>query len=151
MRRMLRDLCWHMRSEDLTTPFAIVAVDLASRAGVVLDRGLLWQAALAGVALPGIFPPVLVGEHVLADAGMHDPVPIRLVRQMGADILLASELGGQEPPALENATPWLEEASRTPQKTLSSPHILDLLLRTYDLAMATIGMHSIRDADVVIR
>jgi NTE family protein len=82
---------------------------------------------------------------------MHDPVPIRLVRKMGADILLASELGEQEPPTLESATPWLEEASRRPQKTISPPHIVDLLLRSYELAMATIGMHSIREADVVIR
>jgi NTE family protein len=151
LKQMLRDLCGERRFEDLTTPFAMVAVDLTTRAGVVLDHGPLWQAGLASVALPGFFPPVLVGEHILMDAGMHDPVPIRLVRRMGADILLASELGGQEPPTLENATPWLEEASRRPQKALSSPHIVDLLLRTYDLTMATIGMHSIREADVVIR
>lgn len=151
MKRMLRDLCGELRFEDLVTPFAMVAVDLSTRAGVVLDRGLLWQAGLASVALPGIFPPVLVGEHILMDAGMHDPVPIRLVRKMGADILLASELGGQEPPALENAASWLEEPSQGEQKQVRSPHIIDLLLRTYDLAMATIGMHSIREADVVIR
>jgi predicted acylesterase/phospholipase RssA len=78
-------------------------------------------------------------------------VPIRLVRRMGADILLASELGGQEPPSLESATPWLEEAGDEHSKRLRSPHIVDLLLRTYDLTMATIGMHSIREADVVIR
>jgi len=152
VKRMLRELCGDLRFEDLATPFAMVAIDLATRAGVVLDRGLLWQAGLASVALPGIFPPVLVGEHILMDAGMHDPVPIRLVRKMGADILLASELGGQDPPPLESATPWLEEAVQgQQQKRLHSPHIVDLLLRTYDLAMATIGMHSIREADVVIR
>ena len=152
LKRMLREQCGDLRFEDLATPFAMVAIDLATRAGVLLDRGLLWQAALASVALPGIFPPVMVGEHILMDAGMHDPVPIRLVRKMGADILLASELGGQEPPSLESATPWLEEALRSqPQKRSRSPHIVDLLLRTYDLAMATIGMHSIREADIVIR
>jgi NTE family protein len=111
----------------------------------------LWQAGLASTALPGIFPPVLVGEHILMDAGMHDPVPIRLLRKMGADILIASELGGQEPPSLESATPWLKELEHSKQKRAHSPHIVDLILRTYDLAMATIGMHSIREADVVIR
>jgi len=151
LKRMLREYCGDLRFEDLLTPFAAVAVDLSMRAGVVLDRGLLWQAALASVALPGLFPPVLVGEHILMDAGMHDPVPVRLVRKMGADILIASELGGQEPPALESATPWLEESSNKDLKSVRSPHIVDLLLRTYDLAMATIGMHSIREADVVIR
>jgi NTE family protein len=151
LKRMLREHCGDLRFEDLTRPFATVAVDLSIRAGVVLDRGLLWQAALASVSLPGIFPPVLVGDHILMDAGMHDPVPIRLVRKMGADILIASELGGQQPPALESATPWLEDASYKDIKSARSPHIIDLLLRTYDLAMATIGMHSIREADIVIR
>lgn len=151
LKRMLHELCGELRFEDLTTPFAMVAIDLTTRAGVVLDRGLLWQAALASVSLPGIFPPLLIGEHILMDAGMHDPVPIRLVRKMGADILLASELGGQEPPSLESATPWLEALEHTQQKRTRSPHMIDLLLRTYDLAMATIGMHSIREADVVIR
>jgi len=170
LKRMLRELCGELRFEDLTTPFAMVAVDLATRAGVVLDRGLLWQAGLASVALPTIFPPVMIGEHILMDAGMHDPVPIRLVRQMGADILLASELGGQEPPSLMSATPWFAENVVAPlagylpprQDALSggqvtrgratrSPHIIDLLLRTYELTMATIGMHSIREADVVFR
>ena len=150
LKQMLRNLCGDLRFEDLRTPFAMVAVDLATRSGVVLDRGPLWQAGLASVSLPGIFPPVLVGEHILMDAGMHDPVPLRLVRNMGADILLASELGGQEPPSLESATPWLTENTHT--KTNShSPHMLDLLLRSYDLAMSTIGMHSIREANVVIR
>jgi NTE family protein len=151
LKRMLRDLCGELRFEDLTTPFAMVAVDLTTRAGVVLDRGLLWQAALASVSLPGIFPPVLVGEHILMDAGMHDPVPIRLTRRMGADILIASELGGQEPPSLVSATPWQTENARAGFTAPRSPHIIDLLLRTYDLAMATIGMHSIREADIVIR
>ena len=154
LKRMLRDLCGELRFEDLATPFAMVAVDLSARAGVVLDRGLLWQASLASTALPGIFPPVLVGDHILMDAGMHDPVPIRLLRKMGADILIASELGGQEPPTLESATPWLQasdKSARSRWKRARSPHIVDLILRTYDLAMATIGMHSIREADIVIR
>jgi len=152
LKRMLRDYCGDIRFEDLTTPFAVVAIDLSKRAGVVLDRGLLWQAGLACVALPGIFPPVMIGEHILMDAGMHDPVPIRLVRKMGADILIASELGGQDPPSLESATPWLEESlDGQQQKGHPSPHLVDILLRTYDLAMATIGMHSIREADIVIR
>ncbi|GAC1434351.1 MAG: hypothetical protein NVSMB54_33290 [Ktedonobacteraceae bacterium] len=150
LKHMLRSLCGETRFEDLCTPFAMVAVDLATGSGVVLDRGPLWLAGLASVSLPGIFPPVLVGEHILMDAGMHDPVPLRLARNMGADILLASELGGQAPPSLESATPWLKESIPTHAHE-RSPHMLDLLLRSYDLAMSTIGMHSIREANVVIR
>jgi NTE family protein len=147
IRMMLRSLCGDTRFEDLETPFAVVAADLSTRSGVVMERGPLWLAGLASVSLPGIFPPVMVGDHILVDAGMHDPVPIRLVRQMGANILLASELGEQEPPALTNATEWLQQTKGQPR----APHIVDTLLRSYDLAMATVGMHSIREADIVIR
>jgi NTE family protein len=147
IRMMLRSLCGDTRFEDLETPFAVVAADLSTRSGVVMERGPLWLAGLASVSLPGIFPPVMVGDHILVDAGMHDPVPIRLVRQMGADILFASELGEQEPPALTNATEWLQQTKGQPR----APHIVDTLLRSYDLAMATVGMHSIREADIVIR
>lgn len=151
IKQMLLDLCGDTRFEDLTTPFAMVAVDLTTRSGVVLDRGPLWQAGLASVALPGIFPPVKIGEHLLMDAGIHDPVPIRLIRTMGAHILLASELGGQEPPALERAALWPTEVTRKHQSRERSPYIVDLLARSYDLIMATVGMHSIREADVVFR
>src|SRR5216683_841158 len=110
LKRELQKRCGDLRFEDFSTPFAMIALDLAMRTEVVLDRGPLWLAALASVSIPGIFPPVTIGKHMLMDAGMHDPVPVRLVRKMGADILIASELGGQEPPALESATPWLEES-----------------------------------------
>lgn len=151
LKRMLRELCGETRFEDLTTPFAMVAIDLSTRSGVVLERGPLWQAGLASTALPGVFPPVLVGDHILMDAGMHDPVPIRLVRKMGAHILIASELGGQEPPALTSATSWFAAMDGKARKSAQAPSITEVLSRTYDLAMATIGMHSIREADVVIR
>ena len=156
MKHILENLCGDMCFEDLTTPFAMVAVDLTTHAGVILERGPLWQAALASVALPGIFPPVHIGNHILVDAGMHDPVPIRLVRQMGADILLASELGEQEPPALSNATSWIRESqaiSNNGKKKRQEhpPYIVDVLLRSYDIALATVGMHSIREADIVFR
>ena len=159
MKHILDQICGDMRFEDLTTPFAMVAVDLTTHAGVILERGPLWQAALASVALPGIFPPIRIGEHLLVDAGMHDPVPTRVIRMMGADILLASELGEQEPPSLASATPWILEAEAAQAHSLQGkkfkkerpPYIVDVLLRSYDIALATVGMHSIREADIVFR
>ena len=138
--------------EDLFTPFAMIAVDLATHSGVILDRGPLWQAGLASVALPGIFPPVRIGKHILVDAGMHDPVPVNILRHMGADITIASELSTEDLYIYQRINPVAQEEgnnSRAQQKP--TPHIVDLLLRSYDMAMATIGMHSVRNADIAIR
>ncbi len=151
LKRELRNRCGDVRFEDLSAPFAMVAVDLATRTEVVLDRGPLWLAALASVSLPGIFPPVTIGNHMLIDAGMHDPVPTRAVRKMGADILLGLDVDDREPLSLESATPWLEEAQYTPARKSLAPHFVDVLLRAYEISVSTINMHSDLEADVVIR
>ena len=151
LKRELQKRCGDLRFEDFSTPFAMIALDLAMRTEVVLDRGPLWLAALASVSIPGIFPPVTIGKHMLIDAGVHDPVPTRAVRKMGADVLLSIDVDDREPLLLESATPWMEEAKYTPSRKSLSPHIVDVLLRAYEVSTATINMHSDLEADVVIR
>lgn len=151
LKRALSHYCGDVRIEDLTTPFALVAVDLLTRAEVILDRGPLWQAALASVALPGIFPPVAVGKHLLVDAGIHDPVPVRPARWMGADILLALDLHGHEPLSIEHAASGSKAEEPAGTKRPRVPHIVDIMARSYEIGMTTISMHSNYEADVVIR
>ena len=151
LKREIRNRCGDLRFEDLSAPLAMIAVDLATRTEMVLDRGPLWLAALASVSIPGIFPPVTIGNHMLIDAGMHDPVPTRAARNMGADILLSIDVDDREPLSLESATPWMEEAKYTPARKALSPHMVDVLLRAYEVSMSTINMHSDLEADVVIR
>lgn len=151
LKREIRHHCGEARFEDLSLPFAMVALDLTTRTEVVLERGPLWLAALASVSLPGIFPPITIGSHVLIDAGMHDPVPTRAVRRMGADILLGVDVDDREPLSLESATPWLEEAEYVPARKSRSLHMIDVLMRAYQVSQSTINMHSNLEADVVIR
>jgi len=151
LKREIRKRCGDLRFEDLSTPFSMVAVDLETRTEVVLDRGPLWLAVLASISIAGIFPPVTIGNHMLIDAGIHDPVPTRAVRKMGADILLGLDVDDREPLSLESATPWMEEAKYTPSRKSLSPHFVDVLLRAYEVSMSTINMHSDLEADLVIR
>ena len=152
LARVSHDMGGALCFEDLPLPFAMVAVDLAARTKVVLDRGPLWQAALASIALPGIFPPMVIGNQVLVDAALHEPVPVSTVRGMGADILLAVELSPQEQMMRPHAMQEAAEAEREQwQRGARSPHIVELLLRSFEMAMATISTHSVREADVVIR
>lgn len=151
LKRHIRNHCHDLRFENLSAPFAVVAVDLTTRAEVVIDRGPLWIAVLAGVAIPGVFPPVTIGNHVLVDAGIHDPVPIRVVRKMGADILLALDLDGHEPLSLKSARPVMEEMKSVSARRSLAPNLVDVLFRSYEIGMSTISMYSDNEADVVIR
>lgn len=151
LKREIRNRCGDLCFEDLSTPFAMVALDLATRTEAVLDRGPLWLSVLASISIPGIFPPITIGNHMLIDAGLHDPVPTRAVRKMGADILLGIDVDDREPLSLERAALWMEEAKYTPARKSLSPHFVDVLLRAYEISTSTINMHSDLEADVVIR
>ena len=79
--------------DELPTPFRAVAVDLRTAERVVLDRGSLALAMRATMSLPGIFPPVLSDGRVLVDGGALDNVPADVVREMGAAVVIAVDVG----------------------------------------------------------
>lgn len=81
--------------DDLPTPFRTVAVDLRTAERVVIDRGYLALAMRATMSLPGIFPPVVSGDRVLVDGGALDNVPADVVRDMGAEVVIAVDVGYQ--------------------------------------------------------
>jgi len=79
--------------EELTTPFAAVATSLHDGAEVWLRRGSTLDAVRASMALPGLFTPVRHDGRVLVDGGLVNPVPVSLARAMGADVVIAVDLG----------------------------------------------------------
>ena len=79
--------------DDLPTPFRTVAVDLRTAQRVVLDRGSLALALRATMSLPGVFPPVQSEDRVLVDGGALDNIPAGVVRDMGATVVIAVDVG----------------------------------------------------------
>jgi len=70
-----------------------VAVDIVTATEVVLDRGSLAQAMRATMSLPLIFPPVEIDGRVLVDGGAMNNVPADIVKAMGADKVVAINVG----------------------------------------------------------
>lgn len=79
--------------DELPIPFRAVATDINSGQHVVLDHGSLPMAMRASMSLPGIFRPVEIEGKILVDGGLADQVPIDVVRQMGADRVIAVDVG----------------------------------------------------------
>ena len=78
--------------DALPTPFRCVATDLNKAEAVVLDRGNLSLAMRATMAIPAIFTPVQVGDRLMVDGGTLNNIPADVVRQMGADIVIAVDV-----------------------------------------------------------
>lgn len=79
--------------KHIDRPFACVATELASGREIWLREGGLADAVRASMALPGLFSPVERHRRVLVDGGLVNPVPVSLCRALGADIVIAVELG----------------------------------------------------------
>lgn len=80
------------RIEDCKIPFVAVATDLKTGEIVVLNKGEMAQAIRASISIPLVFKPVEIDGRMLADGGLSAPVPVEIVRAMGADIVIAVNL-----------------------------------------------------------
>jgi NTE family protein len=78
---------------SLDMPFACVATDLGTGREVWLREGSVARAVRASLAVPGLFKPVVRDDRLLVDGGLVNPVPVSLCRAMGADIVIAVDLG----------------------------------------------------------
>ncbi len=84
----------HMNIEDLKIPLTIVATDFVTGQSVLFKKGNILEALRASISIPGVFVPVFFkdSEHVLIDGGVSNPLPINIVKKMGAGISIAVNL-----------------------------------------------------------
>jgi NTE family protein len=79
--------------DELPISFRAMATDIATGEAVVLDSGDLATALRASMSAPGVFKPVRYQGHRLVDGGIANNLPIRLAREMGADIIIVVDVG----------------------------------------------------------
>jgi NTE family protein len=79
--------------DELPIPFRAVATDIGSGEMVVLGSGSVVQAIRASMSVPGAVAPVAVGGRQLVDGGLVRNLPVDVARRMGADIVIAVNLG----------------------------------------------------------
>ena len=80
------------RIDELPVRFAAIATEFNTGHEIWLTRGRLAEALRASYALPGIFPPVLIGGRWLVDGALVNPVPVSAARALGARMVIAVNL-----------------------------------------------------------
>ena len=78
--------------EDLDIPLAIVATDYFTGRPVVFKSGSILDALRASVSIPGILVPVAYNDSFLLDGGVARPLPVDVVKEMGAGLVIAVNL-----------------------------------------------------------
>ena len=119
--------------DDLPTAFRAVATDLRKGEVVVLDRPPLARAMRATMAIPGVFAPVNWEDWLLVDGGALNNIPADVTRSLGADVVIAVNVGA--------------DAGDESQQQQS---LIALLGRTIDTMMTTSTRRALESATLVI-
>lgn len=118
--------------ERLNRPFAAVATELQSGETAVFRRGNTGMAVRASSGIPGVFQPVSIGGKEYVDGGLVSPIPVKVARGLGADIVIAVDISSK---------PRFAKVSDT----------IDIMLQTLNIMGQTIGRYELAEADVVIQ
>lgn len=78
--------------DKLSIPYRAVATDIATGEPAVIKSGNIARAMRASMSIPGALPPINIDGKLLVDGGIANNIPIDVVRQMGADIVIVVDV-----------------------------------------------------------
>jgi NTE family protein len=119
--------------DQLPIPFRAIATDIGTGEMVILKEGSVVQAIRASMSVPGAVAPVEVGRRQLVDGGLVRNLPIDIARSMGADIIIAVNLG----------TPLLKPEQITSALSVSLQMINILTEQNVNRSLAELKPHDI--------
>lgn len=94
------------RVEELPVPFQCVAASIERAAEHWFTTGILADVVLASCAVPGILPPVKVGDEHYIDGGIVNSIPVARAVAMGARKIYVLQVGRLEKPLEPPRWPW---------------------------------------------
>jgi NTE family protein len=95
-RGIFRETTRDRSFDECVIPATVMTADLAARRPWPITTGPLWEALMAALAIPGLYPPWRHGERRLVDAVCLTPVPVEAVFAAGADVAVAVNILGRD-------------------------------------------------------
>jgi NTE family protein len=123
--------------ESLPIPFATIATNVATGRPVVIKHGDLLDAIRASSSIPLLFQPIKIGGVYLMDGATSLPIPVDVVRDMGADIVIGV-----------NCDAYL--VNKESNKHKKKPSSLSIALSTINSLRYSLAKENIKHADISI-
>ena len=158
--------------DDLNIPFAAVATVLKNGAKAVINKGKVIDAVRASISIPGIFTPVKYQDCFLVDGGLVDPVPVDVVKDLGADMVIAVSLAkvrsrtitldmndaqknfpedmDKDGDSIIELKSIIQHKIEEAKSTLKAPRIFEIITQTIDIMESKIIEKSLEGTDIVI-
>ncbi len=128
---------------ELKIPFAAVATDIDTGEEIIIETGSVVDAVRASISLPGIFTAVKRDGRHLVDGGLTTPVPVNVVRKMGADFVIAVNVN-------PDVTKRIGKANKARIAAKKEPNILQIAMQSLYITTYALAQRSMAGADVGI-
>jgi len=140
--KLLYSLLGNTQFKDLKIPLAIVTVDINTGREVVFRKGIVREAVRASIAIPAIFTPLLSEGKCLVDGGLISPLPVNIIREMGAKVIIGVNVLA-EPHKMQSHGIFRDTGA-------DAPNIFEALLRSIYIMEYEIMKLNMQKADIVI-
>lgn len=133
----LRNELKNIKIEKLKIPFTALATNAKNGDEVRLKNGDLVDAIRASIALPIVFAPVAIDGQLLIDGGLVNPVPADVVKEMGADYVIAVDVSSK----------WFA----APEELATTHDIYQVISNALSIIEYQIAKNILKSADLVLR
>jgi NTE family protein len=148
IKKLLKSIIGDVSFDELNIPFACVATDVITGEEVVINKGSVLEAVRASISVPIIFSVVKHGGRYLVDGGLVNPVPVSVLKDMGADFIIAVNVT----PRLKT-TPeavYLKESYTNSVLKIKEPNLFGVIMKIFSITNSQIVDASLSGADVII-
>ncbi len=134
---------------QLKIPLRIITLELETGKDVAFEKGSLWDALQASMAIPGLFPPVKIGGKTFVDGSNINPIPVSHLIEMRADITVGVN-------ALSPLRRYFSTGSGDMEKNIREEALtedwkmVDIIMRSFQKLQHEIGLSKATLADLTI-
>lgn len=147
IKDLLKPIIGDIEFKDLRIPLAVIATDAETGEEVIITKGPVMEAVMASISIPAVFIPAKHDGRFLMDGGTVDPMPVGVVKGMGADYIIACNVVQIPKRKQDNNLGSIQDLE---EKWQTAPNVLDVLNRARYIMEYEITKFKIKDADLII-
>jgi NTE family protein len=132
-----------IKFDELPIPQALVATDIITAEEVVIKEGSVLEGVRATISIPGIFTLAKWRDRYLVDGGLVNPVPVSVLKSMGADFIIAVNV-------IPDVGTRVRHLKKEGEKEWKEPNIFNVILQSLYIGTYIIAKASIEGADIAI-
>ena len=123
-----------IRFENLPIPVKMIATDMNTGEKLILEEGNIPEAIRASCSIPGILTPVKIRNRWIIDGGLIDPVPVSVVKSMGAQCVIAVDLNSGVIDKQKKKEREINNKPNRKQRLAEKSEMINQLVSKYDQA-----------------